>query len=369
MKILYDHQIYALQKFGGINRYFDEIIQTQKDGFETARIDPQFFTPIQAAPRMDLLSRGVRFLKRKAGVPEKKGDPGLLPPQIAALFARSDFDIFHPTYYDPYFLVHTDKPFVLTVYDMIHEIFRDYFTWDDPVSHHKMMLCEKAAQIIAISQKTKDDLVTILRVPEEKVHVIPLASTFDAVSPLKPAGMEGVERYILFTGNRWGYKNFYFPVLALADILKSDPQLKLVCTGPPFETWELQIFEDQGIGRQIHHIYLNNDQTLSWMYRNAALFIFPSLYEGFGFPLLEAFGSDCPVISSTGGSLPEVAGDAALYFEPRSFAQIQEAASRVLYDPSLRTELIARGRERFRLFSWDRCRTETIEVYKKVLRS
>ena len=367
MKVLYDHQIYAMQKFGGINRYFDEIMKTQKKGFQAGRIDPAFFLREPVKPRMDLYSRGSRFLKRKIGVPEKSPAVEVFPSQAAELFSRNDFDLFHPTYYDPYFLSYTRKPFVLTVYDMIHEIFKEYFLGNDPTSHNKLSLCRKASQIIAISHKTKEDLVTIFKIPEEKVHAIPLASAFDQVVPRHPGNMEGVERYILFTGNRWVYKNFYFPVLALTEILKDDQQLKFVCTGPPFEPWEMQFFKDQGIDQQMHHTYLHNDEELSWVYRHASLFIFPSLYEGFGFPLLEAFACDCPVISSNGGSLPEVAGDAALYFEPRNFSQIQETARAALYDPALRAGLVHKGRERFKQFSWDRCREETLKIYQKAL--
>lgn len=366
MKILYDHQIYVMQKFGGINRYFDEIMNTQRAGFKASRIDPVLFYSEPVKVKTDLYSRGLRFVKRKTGFPPKPAID-VFPQQAADVFSRNDFDLFHPTYYDPYFLARTQKPFVLTVYDMIHEIFKEYFWGNDPTSHNKLLLCRQASQIITISHKTKEDLVTIFKIPEEKVHAIPLASTFDQVVAQHPGKMEGVERYLLFTGNRWGYKNFYFPVLALTDLLKADQQLRFVCTGPAFEPWEMQFFKDQGIDHQMHHIYLQNDQELSWVYRHAAAFIFPSLYEGFGFPLLEAFACNCPVISSNGGSLPEVAGEAALYFEPRDFRGLQQAAHAALYDTALRASLINKGQERFKQFSWERCREDTIKVYHKVL--
>lgn len=367
MKILYDHQIFTLQKFGGVNRYFLELMKMGEEDTEVDRINPDLFVREEATPVIEGLSRGIRFFKKKMGIVQQP--PSMpFPSQAAMQLQEGRFDLLHPTYYDPYFLKWTNKPFLLTVYDMIHELYAEYFL-PDPlnVTNHKRLLCSKASQIIAISKKTKEDLVSLFRVPAEKVHVIPLASNFDQVVPQKPSGFEGLENYILFVGSREAYKNFYFPVGALADLLKSDPHLQLLCTGLPFASWEKDFFNNLGILKQVRHIYLEGDPELAWVYRNAALFIFPSLYEGFGFPLLEAFASNCPVICSTGGSLPEVAADAVIYFEPRSFSQIQDAAHDALYNSNRKAGLIRKGKERFALFSWHQCRKQTREVYKQAL--
>lgn len=365
MKILYDHQIFAIQKFGGISRYFNELMKVSEIGVEIETIDPELFINYARIPvlKQDLLSRGVRYLKRRI-IYESNLETKKFPIEIKNKISNASFDLFHPTYYDPYFLEYTKKPFVLTVYDMIHEIYKEFFDLNDKTSHYKRLLCEKADQIIAISETTKKDLIEILNVPEEKVHAIPLASSFDSVLPRMPENVADLNKYILFTGNRNRYKNFYFSLYALADILKSDNDLQLLCTGPVFSADELLFFKDLGILEKVKHLYLKNDEELAWVYRNAALFIFPSLYEGFGFPLLEAFASDCPVISSPCGSLKEVGENAPLYFNPKDLKDIQSKAIEALYNNTVRSQMINNGRAQFQKFNWEKLRMQTLEVYK-----
>ncbi len=250
---------------------------------------------------------------------------------------------------------------------MIHEIFQEYFSISDPTSRNKRLLCENAAAIIAISENTKKDLVEIFNIPESKVHATQLASDFNKVLPSTPLNGEGLQNFILFTGTRWGYKNFYFCVTALSEILKKDPALKLLCTGHPFDIHEQEFFRDLGIQNQVVHIYLKDDRELAWAYQRASLFVFPSLYEGFGFPVLEAYASGCPVISSGAGSLKEVGGDGSLYFNPKNLLEIRTAAQQALYNKEVREKMIQKGKTIFEKFSWEKCRKETMEVYKSVL--
>ena len=362
MKLLYDHQIFQLQKFGGISRYFNELMKMDADKLNVVNIDSELFWQPQIPPKRDLFSRGVRFLRRKAGFRENK-----FLSKAEAILTKNEFDIFHPTYYDPYFLDLVRKPFVLTVYDMIHEIYNEYFSLSERTSHNKRLLCTKASQIITISQKTKEDLIEIFDLPEEKVHAIPLASDFDKYVPAIPAQWENVEKYFLFIGNRKTYKNFYYPLTAIAELMKADRSLMLVCTGPEFTNDELFFFKELKIEKQVKHFFLNNDEELAWLYQNAQFFVFPSLYEGFGLPILEAFASGCPVIASDRGSLPEVGGNAVLYFDPKSFADIQSAAATVLYNMDVKNKLIEEGKKRLQEFSWDECRNRTFDVYRKTV--
>jgi len=364
MKIFFDHQIFELQQFGGISRYFNEVMKIEDQGVEVEKLDLASESVIYKQPT-DLISRGKNYLKRKTGL-------GKLPVQedIALRIKRkindTQFNIFHPTYYDPYFLEYVNKPFVLTVYDMIHEIYSEYFSFSDPTAHNKKVLCEKAAAIIAISENTKRDIVDILGISPEKVHAIPLASDFDKVIPVQPAASEDIKNFILFVGHRSGYKNFYFPVTAIASLLKQDQHLQLLCTGLAFNRDEEIFFNDLGIRHQVKHIFLKNDQELAWAYQHAELFIFPSLYEGFGFPVLEAFAKGCPVIASNGGSLQEVGGDGALYFNPKNIKEIREVAGQVLYNKALKKELVEKGTAVFKKFSWEKCRQQTLEVYRSL---
>jgi len=366
MRILFDNQIFLLQNFGGISRYFGEIFKMNGGDVQVQRIDiidskKENIRPVSG----DIFSRGIRYFKRKAGLEIIKPDPNI--EQAQWTISKSDFDIFHPTYYDNYFIEHLKGPFVITVYDMIHELYREFFSLSDRTSSNKKELCEKASAVITISDTTKSDLINIFKIDEEKVHSIHLASDFDKVAAVRPSSFDDFENYILFTGTRWAYKNFYFTLLALRDILKQDSSLQLVCTGHEFGADEIQYFSDLGLTSQVKHLYLDNDNELAWVYRHARLFIFPSLYEGFGFPLLEAFASDCPVVSSNRGSLKEIGGNAPIYFEPKNIKEIQSAVSCALYDNEVRIRMIEEGRRQFSKFSWEKCRLQTKNVYTSML--
>jgi glycosyltransferase involved in cell wall biosynthesis len=361
MKVLFDHQIYIAQQFGGISRYFNEISKDSTE-LEVIKISPDIFKQVKRKP---FVERGMGFVKRKLGLQKQVGD--VFPSEAAAILKHADYDLLHPTYYQDYFLSYTDKPYVLTVYDMIHEIFCEYFHLEDEVLQNKRKLCVNAKRIIAISECTKKDLVSIYNIPEEKIDVILLASSFSEIQPVQPAAFEVQGKYILFVGNRGSYKNFYFTVVALANILISRNDISIVCTGHAFSASELALFKNLKIENKLFHLYLASDSELSWLYRNAEMFIFPSLYEGFGFPLLEAFASSCPVVSSNGGSLPEVGGNAALYFNPKNAEEIQSAVVEVLDNPSTRKNLIGEGLKRIQEFSWEKCRAETIQTYQKAL--
>ena len=364
MKILYDHQIYLIQNFGGISRYFNELMNIANPHIEIERIEPSLFNIIDEPLDSSFLSRAGRFVERKLGVSKPAREA--FPVKASVKLESGDFDILHPTYYDPYFLDKTKKPFVLTVHDMIHEVFKEGFSISDPTTHNKVILCKEAKKIIAVSDKTKGDLMSILNIPEDKIVVTHLASDFHLVIPSRPSLPAQLGKYILFVGNRGGYKNFYFMVIALSNLLKNDSELKLLCTGHPFSQDEISFFDNFGIKEQVVNAYLKDDKELAWCYQNAELFIFPSLYEGFGLPILEAFASNCPVVSSNGGSLPEVGGDAALYFDPKSIADIQATVKQVLYSKDIKASLIAKGSHQAKKFSWDRCRMDTLAVYQSM---
>src|SRR5215204_737179 len=159
MRVLYDHQIFTIQKFGGVNRYFNQLMLAEKKEVQIKKINPDLFNPIPPGRKDDLFSRGLRFLKK--ATTRVKNEQSSLPDEATRIFTDNNFDIFHPTYFDPYFLNLTNKPFVLTVYDMIHEIYKEYFPWNDRTSHGKRLLCQKASQVIAISNKTKEDVLEI----------------------------------------------------------------------------------------------------------------------------------------------------------------------------------------------------------------
>ncbi len=387
MKILYDHQAFEMQKIGGISRYFCEIISrldatadvqvdvslkfSQNEHLENTRFSKNAQINLDDYENFmggrDFKGKWSLFVfknKIKKSVDSALVNRGLA---IAAL-QKQDFDVFHPTYYDDYFLPYIgNKPFVLTVYDMIHEIYPEYYNLTDRTSERKRRLAHKAHKIIAISECTKKDLVQIFGVPADKVEVIHLASALDThhgAPPVLPATLPA--RYVLFVGARTVYKNFFFFVNSMRTLLDADPELHIVCTGGPFSPSERAFFALHGLADRVHQ-HRASDAELHLLYQLAEVFVFPSLYEGFGLPVLEAFGSGCPTVLGNAGSLPEIGGDGALYFEPKDAGSVHQAMREALYNPSCRADLVARGKRRLAQFSWDQTSQDTARTYRSLL--
>jgi glycosyltransferase involved in cell wall biosynthesis len=357
MKVLIDNQVYENQSFGGISRYFNEL-QYKNEFIEKM---PPF---IQNNGNKHLFYKRIQrkinstFFKHK-GAQNLKNDFYNLQLQ------QLEFDVFHPTYYDNYFLKQLKKPFVLTVHDMIHEKYPEYFG-NSLDSFNKRRLCERADKIIAISNTTKNDLIDIFNVAEEKIEVIYHGTNFESIPALKPTIDFKEEDYILYTGSRAIYKNFLTFLIAVAPILKQNKNLQLICTGTNFNKIEKRWIEELALTNKVKCFFCKNDSELVYLYQNAECFVFPSLYEGFGFPLLEAFACNCPIVSSNGGSLKEIAGDAAIYFNPKDIITIRTSIQNVISDDTLKKELVNHGRIRIKDFSWEKCRLETNLVYSKV---
>lgn len=360
MKVLLDNQIYKIQKFGGISKYFSKLTQ-----YSNSITQLNFYDP-----NLKLSLSFYEKVKEKL-LPGKKGDQMFTLKEKKRDFYKSQFkeleyDIFHPTYYDNYFLEHLMGPFVVTVYDMIHEKYPEYFGINE-VSEQKRNLCEAASKIIAISQTTKNDIIEIFQIDPGKIEVIYLATDYDSLEPVKPKIGLFENQYILFTGNRSIYKNFLTFLIAVAPILKVDHNLHVLCTGPVFSKAELKWINDLGLQGRVHCYFCNSDNELVYLYKNALCFVFPSLYEGFGLPILDAFACNCPIVSSNGGSLAEIAADGAIYFDPKNISEIRSQVELMLYNKDLRDKMIEAGRNRLKNFSWEKCSKETMSLYLNVI--
>jgi glycosyltransferase involved in cell wall biosynthesis len=370
MRVLYDNHIFNMQRYGGISRYVSELIAGIS---QLPNVQVEF--PVRYTHNSYLLSDreryGVKPLPRK-GAPFRGFITSRRMRANYEAFRHTasggEFEIYHPTYHDRHVLESLpDRPFVLTIHDMIHEVFPELFSDADEVIDAKRQLARKAARIIAGSENTKRDIIRHLGVSEERIRVVYYAeSVGGAAKDRKP---DIPEKYLLFVGNRGLYKNFRLFAEAIVPLLSEDRDLHLVAAGAaPFNEDELRYLDDLGIRRQVNHVLFHTDGQLAELYRGALCFAFPSRYEGFGIPTLEAFACDCPVLLAEAGSLPEVAGDAAVYFDPERAESISEATRRVLADESLRAELIRKGRERLEAFSWQKVCDQTVDVYRHALR-
>jgi glycosyltransferase involved in cell wall biosynthesis len=367
MNILYDHQAFTLQRFGGVSRYFAElirflqgradvtvehgVIRTLNEHFLEAVHDPRLRAPAWASGPVG--AEGLRLLNSAASLWRLKGHR---------------WDIFHPTYYNPYFLPFLgDTPFVITIHDMIHELMPDELPQSEAeASRRKRLLAGAAAHVIAVSHTTKRDLVREFGIPHDRVSVIYHAPSLDPTRTSAP-GIELPSTYVLFVGKRSGYKNFDGFVRAASPVFARRPSLYLVCVGGgEFTRVERQLFTGLGFNERIVQVAVG-DQDLSALYANAQLFVFPSRYEGFGLPLLEAFSCRCPVAAADTSCFREICGEAAAYFPPDDAAKISAVIERILDDPELAHDLREKGDRRSAEFTWQKTAEETFGVYSRIL--
>jgi len=249
---------------------------------------------------------------------------------------------------------------------MIHELFADMLKGDDTTAIQKKKVIECAVKIIAISENTKTDIIHFYDIDPKKIEVIPLATslqmnTTDSVLTLP-------QKYILFVGNRGAYKNFAFFINSISAFLCEEKDLYVICAGGGvFSVDEMHLLNDLKVKTKVLCYPILNDTTLSCLYRKAVLFVFPSLYEGFGIPVLEAFSCGCPVAASNCSSLPEVGDDAVSYFNPNNSDSIQQVVEDIVHNDSLRDSLRKRGYQRLKLFSWEKTALATKNVYDNLL--
>ena len=372
MRIILDPQIFNDQKYGGISRYYKEIFSRLAQ-HESINI-PLFQTFNVYLKESDLLTSKQ---KRNAWIVKTMMNLGistrsLIRKNQAKIFntavANWDYDVFVPTYYDDYFLDKiNDKPFVLTVYDMIHELFPENFHDNNyNVSANKKKLIEKATQIIAVSNNTKKDILKIYpHIDASKIEVIYHGVSIKVNHNIK---ISLPDNYILFVGNRSNYKNFRFLVTAIKDTLLHHSNLVLLCAGGgEFSSEEKDFFAREGISKLVIQKDFKENE-LGLFYQNAKCFVFPSIYEGFGIPVLESMTCGCPIVLGKHSSFPEVASDAGCYFDLNNPVDLKEKIELLLDDANLRAEYIQKGLAQASKFNWDNAAHQCLEVYKKSLK-
>ena len=291
---------------------------------------------------------------------------------------RARVQLFHA----PHYVVPPLTPgrIVVTIHDCIHLRFPQYLPHRAALYYAKgfmRMGARRARRILTVSQASKDDIQQYLHVPANKIDVIHngldarfLAPPDDELLTRVRQRFQLTAPFVLYTGNIKPHKNVDRLIDAFARLRQDGHHdLKLLIIGDDSSRYP-------SLRRQVHRHHLHAhvrflgfvpDETLAALYRLASLFVFPSLFEGFGFPPLEAMASGTPVITSNVSSLPEVVGDAAVLVNPLDAEAIAQAMARVLADARLRRELIARGLERAQTFRWADAAAQTRAVYAQVL--
>ena len=360
-KILFDNQMFTFQRFGGVTRYFADLMYNLPADEFTADIPMRYcenhYVTETYGHRYETITfpKNYRFRRRMYMLVNR---------HIAWKAAKfADYDIFHPTYFDPYFLKPVKKrgkSVVLTVHDMTFERYpQDVLIYDRTIPHKKRLIAE-ADHIIAVSENTKRDIIELLGTDPSKISVV-----HHGYRPIAEPSPQLFDRYVLYVGERKGYKNFLPWLSAIRPIFNLDPNLRIVCTGSPFTSSEIKLFNKWSIADRLVHIAANDAQMAS-LYRYALCFVFPSHYEGFGIPILEAFANGCPVCLSNASSFPEVAGDAAMFFNPNDAQSMQDSLKELLVSSTLRKELGEKGLQRSKEFSIERMVEQTCNIYRKL---
>jgi glycosyltransferase involved in cell wall biosynthesis len=287
------------------------------------------------------------------------------------VFARAERrarpDVFHPTTYRlltrrP--LSAAPRPRVVTVWDMIHERFAATMDPDGAMAACKREAVAAADAILCISECTRRDLVELLGVPDERIVVTHLAGGIDPAVAGPPVGGPP---FFLHVGSRAaGYKNFDRLAAAFGRVAARSPGVRLRIVGSALDERETRLLAAAGASDRVVHEGVVGDARLAALYRDAVALVYPSLYEGFGIPPLEAAACGGVAAVSRAASLPEVMGDDAAWFDPTSVDDIEAALSRLLDDEAHRAALAARGPARAARFSWARTVARTVDLYRSL---
>ncbi|MCJ7547020.1 MAG: glycosyltransferase family 4 protein [Deltaproteobacteria bacterium] len=368
---MYTYEVFSYQAYGGISRYLVEVMK--RIPAEEARVQVfaglhinQYLKGLPGVIGMRVPALNYAGFGRRIVNGSIKRIRMLVNNLVQrALIRIDDQTILHLSYYTRRNFRNGVK-IVVTVYDMIHELFPQYFSPRDETTRLKRSCCERADKVIAISHCTKRDLVNLLGIDDNKVSVIYLGNSLENTMPEDCVKI--VDRpYLLYVGERGGYKNFSHLIKAFSHspLLRND--FVLVCFGGRnFTPHERRRLSSLGIDHLVHYVS-GSDSPLAGYYKNARALVFPSLYEGFGLPPLEAMGLGCPVICSNKGPITEIVGEAGIYFDPEDVNNMQYILEKALYDDTLLEEMVKRGYQRSSTFSWDRTARQTLALYRSLL--
>ncbi|HZL82620.1 MAG TPA: glycosyltransferase family 1 protein [Candidatus Deferrimicrobium sp.] len=363
LRIVFSPDMFSLEKYGGASRYLTELIPrvASMDGFEVSV--HMGFSPNRYGLQQ-MRHQAVSF--RYVHFPFNRG--------LRYLALLNEFwfqrymnmrskqvDAVHMTYY-PRRMPTVRVPLTATVYDMIPERFPDLFG-QSPLLTQKRACVERCSRIITISESAKRDIVEFYHLDPLRVDVTPLANSLHTEPSDDPIGRP----YVLFVGGRERQKNFDRFVRVWAEMRSLRDSFLIVCFGwNRFSESEWGLISALGLSHSIAWME-GSDVLLASLYAHAQALIYPSFYEGFGLPPLEAMHYGCPVMCSNSSSLPEVVGDAAMTVDTTDSEALASGMAAVIGDSVLRSQLVLAGRVREATFTWDRTAVGTVESYRRLL--
>src|SRR5271157_48518 len=364
MRILYDHHLFSRQYAGGATRYFYELMR-YLSGIPEVEVEFLMGSSATVCPFRDLSSANTR-VRAFNGPPL----PGVwryaaneaLGECIAPFLGR--MDVYHPTLYSCMPMVRTRRV-VATHHDCTPERFPQEFRHTDRVIRAKRGLYERADALICVSESCRRDLLEFYEVDPAKTRII-----YHGVSKLPRCPEAGNlirqktrREFLLYVGSRTCYKNFTGLLQAFCETGLHESLDLLVLGGGPLTAEERALMADLKLSDCVVSIEEVSDTLLGEAYAGAKLFVYPSLWEGFGFPPLEAMAAGCPVLASNTSSIPEVCLDAPFYFDPQDQASFNRALLCAINDEEARRQAIEKGNKVAARYSWSKCGEQTLALY------
>jgi glycosyltransferase involved in cell wall biosynthesis len=355
-------------------KYFDLGIGTYLQNLaalfdRTPDITPTYFASPEIASEIRRLHRGkvVENPSRKYSLRELVS--------VSRQANRENLDLFHTPHYTLPISLNAKR--IVTIHDITHLRFPEYFSLLKRTYAYQMIrhACHAADAVLASSEYTRRDLVRLFPACEPKIKLVYLgvASTFtvndDRASVEEFLRRNGLTQdYILYVGSLKPHKNV--PVLMKAfAALRESAQLQLVLVGEEISDQPslTALAGELGIEGRLHSLGRIADRELLTAYQGAQAVVLPSLYEGFGFTVLEAMACGTPVVASRAASIPEVVGDAGILFDPFSAEELREALEQLLHNDALRSALRAKGLRNVERFTFQHWAENTLNVYRHLL--
>lgn len=362
IKVAFDYQIFIRQRFGGISRVFSEVnARLEQNNVQVTY--PVIFSQnyyfenlihtSKIAAKSKILNYVLRIINKVYF--------------IVYIIRNQNCNIIHATYYSSYFyhfMSHKIK-YVLTVHDCTQELCSRNTLGNRRMRYLKKKAINRADAIIVPSENTKKDVISLYKIQQEKIHVVYWGCTRKQIN-MNNVHIKLPNKYIVYVGARNDYKNYDNFVIAMEKVCMKTPELKVVCVGAGFSKEERNSLEEHRLAEKFIQIKANDDE-LGYIYENAICFVYPSKYEGFGIPILEAFSRGCPVLLSNTSCFPEIGGDSAVYFNPYDTNEMAKCIYEILKDEKRREQLRQLGLQRAKEFTWEKTAMDVYQIYESLL--
>lgn len=357
-----------MQRYGGVSRYFFELASRLPSNpvSEVAVVAPVYINNYLSVDSARRFTYGRHLPFDFKGARHAVALINRLAAPLA--WSNMDADVVHETFYSMNSIGKGHRR-IVTVHDMIRELFDPLARGAQGVIAAKRAAISRADHIICVSENTRRDLVRLYEIDPARTSVVHLGyslTTEESSKDIQVDPNRGQRPSLLYVGNRGGYKNFR----ALLNAYRSSAILQnfdlIAFGGTRLLASERQEINRLGLAERVL-FKSGSDRDLQETYRAATAFVYPSMYEGFGIPPLEAMSYGCPVVCSNAGSIPEIVEDAGVYFDPSSSDDLRSALERVALSEELQADLRERGYRRVSAFSWDRCAQETARIYAEMI--